>query len=206
MKLKIFSNNIADINSYLLYKQNIGIIIDPGFNGIQITEFCIHKSIKIKYILLTHGHFDHIKDINLFLQNDDVNIYISKNDKDFLYNDSYNLSKFFGEKFILKNAKVIEVNNLEKLNLENEVFKIIYTPGHTKGSICIEYKNYLFTGDTLFYDSIGRTDLYSGNFKDIKKSLELLIKTTSNEKIIYPGHGKHAKMKEVKSDNKYLII
>jgi hydroxyacylglutathione hydrolase len=88
--------------------------------------------------------------------------------------------------------------------LLNEPFLCFYTPGHTKGSICIQYQNRLFSGDTLFADSIGRTDLYSGNMNDMKQSLRLLSERLSNQTVVYPGHGESKKWQEIKEVNPYL--
>lgn len=204
MKLKTFSDNQAQVNTYLLYKNQTAIVIDPGFNGNQIIDFCKQKELNIVSVLLTHGHFDHIKDIPLLAKEFTFELYISEADKSFLKNDQYNYASAFGLKFHLPNLTIIIVKDNQRISIEGETFKVISTPGHTAGSICFGYNRYLFTGDTLFFNSIGRTDLHSGNRNDIKKSIELLKTKISNDTTIYPGHGNFGKLKQIKEVNPYL--
>jgi len=204
MKLKKFNENIADINSYLLTKKNDGILIDPGFNGKTIIEYCKNKEIEIKHIILTHGHFDHIKDIEILAKNYDFDLYISTHDKGFLFSNDLNYASAFGSSFKLPKLTINEVKNQQVLRLLEEDFVIFLTPGHTKGSICIRKRNKLFSGDTLFYNSVGRTDLYSGNQSMLFKSLEKIKTKISNDVTVYPGHGKSGKLKEIKEINPYL--
>ncbi len=204
MKLKVFSDNLAQVNTYLLYKNQIAIVIDPGFNGSQILEFCSSKDLKIVAVLLTHGHFDHIKDIQILAKTGPFPLYIGEHDFEMLSNDQYNYAAAFGSRFLLPKLDVVILKNGQVIQIDNETFKVYNTPGHTKGSICIEYGRALFTGDTLFYDSIGRTDLHSGNRNDIQKSIEFLKNKISNDVNIYPGHGNSGKLKAIKDMNPYL--
>jgi glyoxylase-like metal-dependent hydrolase (beta-lactamase superfamily II) len=205
MKLKIFKENSAQVNSYLLIKKKHAVLIDPGFNGKEIVDYCKESEILIDHVILTHGHYDHIRGIKLVSQEFNFDLYVSKQDKQLLYNDEFNYARAFGSSFKLpKDIIVKELSDKMDLKIFDETFRVYYTPGHTKGSICISYQKMLFTGDTLFYNSVGRTDLYSGNNTDIFKSLEILKKNFSNETTIYPGHGESGKMKSVKEINPYL--
>ncbi|MCK5731640.1 MAG: MBL fold metallo-hydrolase [Tenericutes bacterium] len=204
MKLKKINQNLAQVNSYILFKNSNCIVIDPGFNGASINDFCKEKGLSINYVLLTHGHFDHIKDLNLLEKTHQFAVYMSKDDKRLLLDDGLNYARAYGMTFKPIKQVVEYLSDKQTLNLLDEQFKIYSTPGHTKGSICIKYNKKLFSGDTLFFDSIGRTDLYSGNNKEIHKSLALLKTTISNETIVYPGHGDSGSMKEIKQNNPYL--
>lgn len=204
MKLKTFNDNMADINAYLLIKNKEAILIDPGFNGKAIITYCKDKAIDIKHVILTHGHFDHIKDIEILAKDFTYDLFVSKHDKNFLFSDELNYARAFGSTFKLPPLEIHEVEDQQVLNLLDESFQIFLTPGHTKGSICIKIKNQLFSGDTLFYNSVGRTDLYSGNQSTLFKSLEILKSKVSNDVTVYPGHGKSAKMKEIKEINPYI--
>ena len=116
-----------------------------------------------------------------------------------------NYANAFGAKFNFpKDIEIVSIKDKEELTFFNESFKLILTPGHTKGSICIKYNQWFFSGDTIFIDSIGRTDLFSGNSSDMQKSLEYLKKKLSNQTIIYPGHGRYSKWKDVKRVNPYI--
>ena len=204
MKIKIFNKNIAQVNSYLLIKKNDAILIDPGFNGLEINQFCKEHSIEIKYVILTHGHFDHIKDLNIISNQFDFKLYISELDLEFLNNDDINYAKAFNSRFIKPKNKVLSLKDNDLITLLDEKFQIIATPGHTKGSISIKYEKKLFTGDTLFYNSVGRTDLYSGNQSQLFKSIEKIVKTIGNDFRIYPGHGENGFFKQIKTINPYI--
>ncbi len=204
IKLKVFDQNIAEVNSYLLIKQKDAIVIDPGFNGDQINDFCQLNDISIKDVLLTHGHFDHIKGIEKLAKNHQFKIHVSEADAKMLSDENMNYAKAFGQTFRKPdNIEVIVLLN-DKIEILGEKLTIFFTPGHTKGSICILHENKLFSGDTLFSDSIGRTDLVTGSSIDIKRSLELLKKVVSNKVMVYPGHGKSSEMKKIKEENYYL--
>jgi glyoxylase-like metal-dependent hydrolase (beta-lactamase superfamily II) len=202
MKLKTFKNNYVQVNSYLLIKENDAVLIDPGFNAKEINQYCDQNDVHIGYIFLTHGHFDHIQGINEIWEEHKSELYISDFDKEFLYNDQYNHAMAFGMKFKLPEIKINKYQS--KLSLFDEEFEIIETPGHTKGCVCIKTSKMLFSGDTLFYDSIGRTDLYSGNHSQIFKSLKLLTEIIGNDYKIYPGHGPSGTFKDIKQNNPYL--
>lgn len=204
MKLKIFNKNIAEVNSYLLIKRKESILIDPGFNGQAIIDYCNEQDLNVKHVILTHGHFDHIKSIEMLAKHFSFNIYISKEDKPFLTNNEYSYATAFGSKFNLPDLEVVEVNDGEVLRILDESFDILLTPGHTKGSICIKNERMVFSGDTLFYNSVGRTDLYSGNQSELFKSLEKITKKYSNDVNIYPGHGEHGKLKIIKEINPFI--
>jgi len=205
INIKTFNQNPAQINSYCLRKQSHVVVIDPGFNGDAIMKYAFNKKLTIDAVLLTHGHFDHIKDIELLAQHYSFDLYISVPDKSLLYHDNQNYASAFNSSFHLPGNLVLKtMKDNETIHLLNESFHCSYTPGHTKGSICIQYQNRLFSGDTLFTNSIGRTDLFSGNMSDMKQSLRLLKKTLSNQTIVYPGHGESGKWIEIKQINPYI--
>ncbi len=205
IKLKIFNQNPAEVNSYALIKEEEIILIDPGFNGDNIIAYCNQNNFYITDIILTHGHFDHIQSIPKLAITYKFKIHISRDDLILLKNDEYNYARAFGESFNLpSNIDINFLSDKQKLNINGEDFNVITTPGHTKGSLCIKYKNWLFSGDTLFADSVGRTDLFSGNQSHLNKSLKKLTDTISNNLTIYPGHGKSAKMSKIKEINPYI--
>ena len=107
MKLKTFNENMASVNSYLLYNDRFAIVIDPGFNGSDIIEFCKEKNVNLKYVFLTHAHFDHIKDLPLIAFVYDITVYVSKEDKSLLYNDGFNYARAFGANFKMPNKAIV---------------------------------------------------------------------------------------------------
>jgi len=205
MKLKIFNQNIAEVNSYLLVKKKEIIVIDPGFNGDSIINFCKENEANIRYVFLTHGHFDHIKSLEKLAKAYTFQVIINEADINLLKNDELNYARSFGQSFVFPtNLELIPIKDGFKKHYLDEDFWFISTPGHTKGSQCIGYNDWLFTGDTLFFDSVGRTDLATGSPKDLNRSIEQLKKTISNKMIIYPGHGGHSDMKTIKENNRFL--
>lgn len=179
-------------NSYVVGEENGPcVLIDLGENDGEIINYIKKHHTSCLGLLLTHGHFDHIRGINKFLETFNCTVFIDEKDIDLLENPRLNGSLAFGDKVSL------ELNNLYLLDDEDEInfgnkyyFKVIETPFHTEGSVCylLQSENALFTGDTLFKGSIGRTDLATGNEKEIKSSLEK-IKLLNKDLNIYPGHG-----------------
>ena len=165
-------------NCYLLIEDDELLVIDPGGEPEKILEEIKNQKAKLKYIINTHGHPDHTFGNEKIRKETAAPILIHQAEKDFI--------KFKADEF-LKDDDEIEIGK-EKL-------KVIHTPGHTKGSICLLFENFLFTGDTLFKDGLGRTDLLGGSEKDLEKSLEKLKKILKPGLIVYPGHGEAFKIR-----------
>ncbi len=199
-----YSSKNMDVNSYVLAKDGKALIIDPGFNGEKILLHCQNHQLMIEMIVLTHGHYDHIKDLAMLIDKR-PRIFIHQDEKAFLYDPNLNLSSMFRENLVFdQNYELQLLEDGETVNFASEKLKIVHLPGHTKGSIGIIYNQHFFSGDTLFFDSIGRTDLPTGNHVKIFTSLNKIKKTFSMNTIVYPGHGKGGKLKEIMLINPYL--
>ncbi|QLY39529.1 MBL fold metallo-hydrolase [Hujiaoplasma nucleasis] len=204
-KIKKMTNLDMDMNSYLLIKQDSVLVIDPGFNGQEILNFLNVNQLNLLAICLTHAHYDHIRDSQMILDSHHIPIYIHERDYEALFNSTANYSKTFGFDFKLDfKLNIVKIQDQEEILIQDELIRVIHTPGHTFGSVMYEYMNHIFSGDTIFYDSIGRTDLFSGNFNAIRRSLNMIKKNISNKKMIWPGHGKNAYLKDIKRINRYL--
>ena len=165
------------------------VIIDPGDDGEIIAEH-IHKLNLMPILIVnTHYHFDHTGANSYLKEHYDVPIAIGNNDADSLedaYKDAIELMINSH-----KSPKAdIKMSGGENIILGDNLFYVIETPGHTKGSICLysEKEKILFSGDTLFYESVGRWDLKGGNKKELFKSLDRLLKLPEDT-VVYPGHG-----------------
>lgn len=194
-----------DVNTYLLAKDNQALVIDPGFNGKEIIEHLERHNLKLICVIFTHGHYDHIKDFNILEINDSVKVYIHEEEKDFLYQPNLNLSSMFNHDFIVsKNVKIDCLADGQVIDFVREELKIIHLPGHTKGSMGIIYNQHFFSGDTLFFDSIGRTDLPTGNSGKIYASLKKIKASLPKNSMVYPGHGKGGRLSEILQINPYF--
>ncbi|MGM0378835.1 MAG: MBL fold metallo-hydrolase [Bacillota bacterium] len=185
-KIKV---GVYQTNTYIVAKDKgkEAIIIDPAGDFERIKSIIKKYNLDLKYILLTHGHGDHIGAIKKLKEKYDLEIYIHKDDEYMLKNSKYNLTYKFGEEIEIAPDKTFKHgDNLKVGQLDIE---FIHTPGHTKGSSCIKINSYLFSGDTLFYNSIGRTDLEGGDKDKILKSIKEKLLVLPSDIKVYPGHG-----------------
>lgn len=204
MKIKKIGQNRYAVNSYIVFdeKTKKAIVIDPAVNYSQIVQFIEENQFELLAILLTHGHIDHIADTILLKEKYPVNIYIHKYDNEMLENPKFSLATEFGYSDLSFSADSL-LKDGEVLKLGPFSFDVIHTPGHTKGGICLLIANEMFTGDTLFNGSMGRTDLYGGNEEHMKSSLSKLSEY-SGDINIHPGHGPSSTIQYEKYHNPFM--
>jgi len=158
--------------SYIIGDSGESAVVDPGWDVDELIEAA--ESLKINKIILTHSHFDHVQKTGELADKTDATIY--------LYEDEFELLKK-----VVGNHKVHKLKDNDEIKVGNVKIKIIHTPGHTSGGMCLLFENKLITGDTLFVNAIGRTDLPGGNAPQLFDSLQKLKKL--DDKIeVYPGH------------------
>lgn len=183
MKVSRIVTGLFATNTYLLEDNNKVILVDPACKEEKLEPYLVNK--ELLAVLLTHGHFDHIKACDDLYKKYNVPIYL--NGKDIYLTKDNSQGRVFG----LQSVPTISVptTNLKEGSMKIGPFKfeVIYTPGHTKGSVCFVFDDCVFTGDTLFKGSAGRTDLDGGDNSELKASLKAL-KTLNPNLIIYPGH------------------
>ena len=206
MNILTYSCGALAANCYIIETDNDAVIIDPGFLEKGIVDYINTNPGKIKLIMLTHGHFDHIFAAEKVKNMTGADIVIGKGDELALISDDFNLSSGFGSLYgsIGNNPKnerlVLDGDTLSVGCME---FKVIATPGHSPGGVCYLSENNLFSGDTLFAGSIGRTDFPHSNVSDMLKSLEKL-KAFDDDIKVYPGHGEGTTIGIEKESNYYL--
>lgn len=195
-----------DTNCYIIASDitKRAAVIDPGGDIDEIIEKINDNSLDVKYIINTHGHHDHIALDDELAKITGVSVYIHKDDLDLLSQPFDNLPFFIGENFKVETNK-IELEDNQILELDNIKIKVIHTPGHTKGSVSLLVENNLFTGDLLFKNSVGRTDLFGGSFEALQDSLKKISLLPDTTKV-YPGHGPETTLKEEKENNPYLTL
>jgi len=205
--IKTFTVGPLNTNTYLIFfgRGSEAVIIDPAFQRREaslIISLINSLDLKVKYIINTHGHFDHILGNNILKERFPVEILIHKNDALMLNNSSLNLSSSIGLNVVSPQADRL-LDGGETINLGGESLKVIYTPGHTSGSISLLIDRYLFTGDTLFAGSVGRTDLPGGSLEHLLRSVRKLVSLPDHVKI-YPGHGVTSTIGIEKKSNPYV--
>lgn len=188
-------------NSYLLSDEgkNAVVIDVPDGSGEKLADFCVENGLRPLAILLTHGHFDHCGGVAGFLRKINVPVYASEADAELMNKASQNRFRVPAE-----NCAATEfVCDGETLKIGNFEFKVMATPGHTDGSVCYFIDDFMFSGDTLFCDSIGRTDFAESNPQKMKESLAKINKIERNY-IVFPGHEESTRLKDEKENNIYL--
>lgn len=201
MGIKKYVIGAFETNTYLITKGNKAVVVDPGLDFNLIVDE-IKNNYEVEAILITHGHIDHIDGVGLI----DAPIYVGKEDL-INFNDKTNSLYHFAYKkpsFDVTKLNLNAVSDSDIISLPSFNFKAIHTPGHTLGSYCYLYYNSLFSGDTLFKCSIGRTDFPTSSYKLMQSSLKKLKSMISDDTIIYPGHDEKTTMKFEKHNNPYL--
>lgn len=205
MIIKKFVLGMYQTNCYLLVDEHTKecAIIDPGFISDKLDSEIIDNGYSVKYIIFTHGHFDHIGGMEYYMSKYKKSLVLMhKNDVDSILSE-YDVF-YIDMKNKSKTVKDIALHNDgDTFALGNNDLRIIHTPGHTKGGVSIYSKGVLFSGDTLFAGSIGRTDFIDGDFDELKNSIKKLY-TLPNDTIVYPGHGESTTIEYEKKENPYV--
>lgn len=191
MRITNLPSGALQANTYLVVDENTneGFIVDPGGYNKVLTREVQENNIKIKYIILTHGHSDHICGVNEHKADfPDAKVVAYKDEEAMLEDPNLNQSIGFGMPYSTK-ADIL-VNDGDELKVGDATLKFIHTPGHTPGGMCIyvEAAKALFSGDTLFCQSIGRTDFPGGSYREIMDSIRKKLFLLPDDTNVFPGH------------------
>lgn len=204
LRIKTCVLGMVSTDCYIVYRDKEAVIIDPADNGAYIVNQCRELGVAPVAVLLTHGHFDHIMAVDelrkMFhscsknggegdLPNCALPVYAGAAEETLLGDPSLNLSTSFGCRFATHADHLLKDG--EMISLLGKNWKVIETPGHTSGSVCylIEEEDVIFSGDTLFAESLGRTDFPTGSSAQITASITEKLFPLRDDIMVYPGHG-----------------
>ena len=208
MILKTFIEPPIDNNNYLIIDEESreAALVDCSAVDGDINEELERQGAKLKYILLTHGHFDHIAGIRPGGNPSSAErpqIVMHKADLGWLEKANQYMPMFGMPSITIPKIDIF-VQDGDILNLGNMEIKVIHTPGHTQGGVCYLADGKLFSGDTIFREAVGRCDLEGGDFDQIVESIENKIFTLPPETLIYPGHGRMTSVEWEKEHNRFM--
>lgn len=200
MEIRTVVAGIYGANCYIIMDENTkeSAVIDPGGDVDDIFKAINTMGAKVKYILLTHGHVDHTSGVDELKTITNAKVCMNKHDDDLITNGEHLFGPLIegGADQLLKQGDIIKISNLE--------FTCLDTPGHTPGGMCFLIKNCVFTGDTLFAGSIGRTDFLGGDFNTIINSIKSKLLCLPEDTVVYPGHGPCSTINNEKLRNPFL--
>lgn len=189
MEIKRFTLGDIKSNCYVLYQNQHALVIDPGYDSIEVKQFLTDNELTVDIVYATHGHFDHIGGINALKSlYPNAEVIAPKADEVF-FDPAFGISRLG---FKVNVDTWLEADIEQEIEFRGQILKVIHTPGHSKGGTCLYLKSegVLFSGDTLFYMTVGRTDLYQSSFEDLEDSLLNKLYHLPDNTICYPGHGR----------------
>ncbi len=184
MIIKTIPAGMLSANCYVIYDEATrdALVLDPGGDEDIIIDNIEKLKLNIKAILLTHGHMDHVGALKAIADRYKVKTYVNKRDIELMKKGSYVYGK-------LPDIEVTFVEDKDVIHMDNIHVQCIWTPGHTPGGMCFLIEDNLFSGDTLFQGSIGRTDFEGGDYNTIIKSIIEQLMILEDNVTVYPGHG-----------------
>ena len=204
-------------NTYFIYREgeNKAIVVDPADQGTSIYASLFKNDLKVEGVLLTHGHFDHIWGLSALKGAvnreraekglDPILVYALTEEKELLGNAEMNVSEMAGRACVAEADKY--VRDGEEITIAGITFRVIATPGHTGGSCCyyVAEAGFLISGDTLFQESVGRTDFPTGSMSSLVRSIKDKLFCLPEETKVYPGHGGATTIGYEKENNPFCV-
>ncbi len=207
MNIKTIVCGMLEANCYIVESNDVSVIIDPGFLDSKLLAYAKENAEKIKYIFLTHRHFDHVNAAVNLRKITDAKIVVHKLDECGLYSDEKSLTAMCGYVYgtAEEDARAdVLVADGDEITVGDLVFKVKETPGHSPGSVTYHIDKTIFCGDVLFKGSIGRTDFPEGNVVDMRESLKALS-ALPDDTVVYSGHGPSTTIGYEKMTNYYMF-
>jgi len=203
--LKTLTVGPLETNCYILgdEKKREGVVIDPGGDFEEIDRHLRDLKLKVRYIILTHGHFDHTGAVVQLKNTTRAEILIHSEDAPLLSQGGQ------AQPFSLEDGADLPsadrtLKEGDEIKFGEHALEVLHTPGHTPGGISLLIDRMIFTGDTLFCGSVGRTDLTGGSLRELMNSIKKKLLNRGDDYVIYPGHGPPSTIGEEKRDNPFL--
>ena len=209
MEILSFPNGIYGATTYLIYDKTSkdGAIVDCTSSIDEIEKIIKEKNINLKYILITHGHFDHVYCVSKMKEKfPQALIMMHKEDMPLLSQVAMQCTMAGVDEIKIPCIDGLLDEKSHNLSLGDHEIKIIHTKGHSKGGVCYLIDDALFSGDTLFQESIGRCDLFGGSFREIEESIRNKLFQLPDNTAVYPGHGDKTTIGHEKKFNPYFGI
>ncbi len=178
-------------------------VIDPD-DGPAVVDTLQERGLTCIGILLTHGHSDHIHGVQTLMDTYGAPVYIHERDLPCLYDPQVNLSALHGRPVTITGGTIKTVKGGQHIGSGKMDFQVLETPGHTVGGVCYYMAPAVFVGDTLFRESVGRTDFPGGDFEALVQSIRTKLFTLPDQTMAYPGHGPETQIAFEKENNPYL--
>ena len=203
-RIRTCTVGMVGTNCYLVYREDLkrAVIVDPGDNGAHILNTCRECGIIPEAVVLTHGHFDHILAVEEIRRAfKEITVYAAEKEAKLLGDPRLNLTASYGTGVTLSPDHLVKDGDI--LELAGFKWQVIETPGHTEGSVClwIKEEEVLISGDTLFAESLGRTDFPPGSSADIIRSIKERLFVLPDDTMVYPGHGEPTTIGHEKTHN-----
>lgn len=206
MQIERFIVGMVGTNCYVVSNEETSecFLVDPGAYSDKVIVYIREHELKPQAILLTHGHFDHIMGLDGVLREFPIPVYAQEEEEILLKDASYNASVSYGPAYTFSGASYIKDGQI--LELAGMTIRAIHTPGHTIGGCCyyIESEHVLFSGDTLFHDSVGRTDFPTGSQSQLVRSIREKLLGLPEETVVCPGHMSETTIGHEKKYNPFL--
>lgn len=207
MKIECYVVGMVQTNCYFAVNEETKecVVIDPGDQADKLAEKLEEGGYKPTAILLTHGHFDHIMGVDGLAKCYSIPVYVHEDDKEMALDPEQNSSMMIRRAVSLQ-SELTTVRDEEVLELAGMKIRVLHTPGHTPGGACYYFvdEEVLFSGDTLFCESVGRTDLYGGSSSQLIRSIREKLMKLPDLTIVYTGHGEPTKISSEKQYNPFI--